>query len=1155
MNFVARDRSPAEALALGAAAGRPRDGALTVACGRRAGARGRADAPRGLARTRQRRRCPRPRRAARRRATVERDARRRLAARDAVGYMALDLAALAAAFAAIGAVPPLGVLLLAYVLGQLGGLIPLPGGVSGADSGVIGAFVLLRRRARRGRGGRRSPTAPSSSACRRILGALALLRAAARHGAPRPLDGVDGVALRRPVARLARGGEAPDRARTRRSSGWMTASTTSSDARCRMSMSSAYSRAQLLGFARALVGVLDRLELVEEDRVDRGLRPHDRDRRASAARCTRRARTPGRPSRTARRRRPCARRREIFGTVASVTALIIFAPWRMIPWRSTAVPIMKPGTSARNSSGRLNALHSQMKCAALSAMSTNSTPPFCLGWLATMPIARPSRRAKPTTSSLAQRGWTSKNDSASTSESISALMSNGLFSSAGMMSRIGVSDAGLGGRRDRRLLRPSSTGSTTASAARASMPSSSVLTSCVPHAGDAGVHPRAAHLLERDLLADDHLGHPRRAEVHRRVALAHDHDVAERGDVRAAGGARAEQHADLRDDARHLDLGVEDPPGAAAAGEHLDLVGDPRAGASRRGRPSARACCSARSWMRMIFSTVFGPHEPAFTVGSLAMTATGRPPTVPMPVTTPSAPRPSSSQLASSASSTNEPSSSSRAMRSRTGSLPCSAAFARWRSGPPAERALDAPPAGRSQARPSRRRVAGRPAVPRPLGGAQRRGRARRAAGERAGRSGQPRNSSSLDAIAIVDEGDEDRGGDDSPGPARAVRRRATASGRSRPRHDQLPAPAGAWRLASCRRAEEAAEANVNAMRQRSPGRATSTSTTPWRPRRGTTQRRRAREHERRDRAAPSGTSPGSSSAKIQSTAASSGTTAAAAASSVQTAESRPRDEPAPNVAVSDSSATHATVPAPRHRARAEHVGEVARAPAPTSTNAADEQHRQPRRRRVALPVGREHASDEHGRRGRAADEQARRRPPSRRQNDRQHEQHRDASARRRPPPARAAIGSWTPARVIYSARVRDGLRRRSSRRSPSRTSSRTSPRASILRSVGGCAKRARGTRRTARRRSRRACRARRSRRASSGPIGCAGARLHRLVDLVDRADALLVGADRVEHVRDEQAVDDEAGLVLASGSRACPAPARTPRRPGRPRRTSSPRG
>ena len=58
--------------------------------------------------------------------------------------------------------------------------------------------------------------------------------------------------------------------------------------------------------------------------------------------------------------------------------------------------------------------------------------------------------------------------------------------------------------------------------------------------------------------------------------------------------------------------------------------------------------------MRRIFSTVLGPHDPALTVGSLAISATGRPPIVPMPVTTPSAPRPSASQLASSASSASE---------------------------------------------------------------------------------------------------------------------------------------------------------------------------------------------------------------------------------------------------------------------------------------------------------------------------------------------------------------------------------------------------------------------------------------------------------------------------------------------------------------------
>jgi uncharacterized membrane protein YbhN (UPF0104 family) len=60
----------------------------------------------------------------------------------AIGFMAFDLLALGAAFAALGALPPLGVLALAYVVGQLGGLIPLPGGVGGADGGLIAALAL-----------------------------------------------------------------------------------------------------------------------------------------------------------------------------------------------------------------------------------------------------------------------------------------------------------------------------------------------------------------------------------------------------------------------------------------------------------------------------------------------------------------------------------------------------------------------------------------------------------------------------------------------------------------------------------------------------------------------------------------------------------------------------------------------------------------------------------------------------------------------------------------------------------------------------------------------------------------------------------------------------------------------------------------------------
>jgi uncharacterized membrane protein YbhN (UPF0104 family) len=60
-----------------------------------------------------------------------------------IGYLAFDAAALAATFAAFGGGPPLGVFLLAYVLGQLGGLIPVPGGLGGTDGGLVGAFVLF----------------------------------------------------------------------------------------------------------------------------------------------------------------------------------------------------------------------------------------------------------------------------------------------------------------------------------------------------------------------------------------------------------------------------------------------------------------------------------------------------------------------------------------------------------------------------------------------------------------------------------------------------------------------------------------------------------------------------------------------------------------------------------------------------------------------------------------------------------------------------------------------------------------------------------------------------------------------------------------------------------------------------------------------------
>src|SRR5215211_6988551 len=80
----------------------------------------------------------------------------------------------------------------------------------------------------------------------------------------------------------------------------------------------------------------------------------------------------------------------------------------MMPWRSTSVPIMNPGTSARNTRGRLKASHSHTNRATLSAESTNSTPPLCSGWLATTPTARPSIRPRPQTTSGANSRLISK---------------------------------------------------------------------------------------------------------------------------------------------------------------------------------------------------------------------------------------------------------------------------------------------------------------------------------------------------------------------------------------------------------------------------------------------------------------------------------------------------------------------------------------------------------------------------------------------------------------------------------------------------------------------------------------------------------------------------------------------------------------------------
>jgi uncharacterized membrane protein YbhN (UPF0104 family) len=60
----------------------------------------------------------------------------------AIGYWFFDNAVIWATFKAFGEDPALTVVLMGYLLGQLGGLIPVPGGIGGVDGGLVGAFVI-----------------------------------------------------------------------------------------------------------------------------------------------------------------------------------------------------------------------------------------------------------------------------------------------------------------------------------------------------------------------------------------------------------------------------------------------------------------------------------------------------------------------------------------------------------------------------------------------------------------------------------------------------------------------------------------------------------------------------------------------------------------------------------------------------------------------------------------------------------------------------------------------------------------------------------------------------------------------------------------------------------------------------------------------------
>jgi uncharacterized membrane protein YbhN (UPF0104 family) len=60
----------------------------------------------------------------------------------AIGYWAFDNAVLWATFHAFDLSPPLTIVLMGYLIGQLGGLLPIPGGIGGIDGGLIGTLIV-----------------------------------------------------------------------------------------------------------------------------------------------------------------------------------------------------------------------------------------------------------------------------------------------------------------------------------------------------------------------------------------------------------------------------------------------------------------------------------------------------------------------------------------------------------------------------------------------------------------------------------------------------------------------------------------------------------------------------------------------------------------------------------------------------------------------------------------------------------------------------------------------------------------------------------------------------------------------------------------------------------------------------------------------------
>jgi uncharacterized membrane protein YbhN (UPF0104 family) len=59
----------------------------------------------------------------------------------AVGFWIFDVTALWLAFRALGSAPAFGAVVMAYLLGMLGNLVPIPGGIGAVDLGLVGMLA------------------------------------------------------------------------------------------------------------------------------------------------------------------------------------------------------------------------------------------------------------------------------------------------------------------------------------------------------------------------------------------------------------------------------------------------------------------------------------------------------------------------------------------------------------------------------------------------------------------------------------------------------------------------------------------------------------------------------------------------------------------------------------------------------------------------------------------------------------------------------------------------------------------------------------------------------------------------------------------------------------------------------------------------------